>query len=330
MEKEIICAFSSDSRNLYKADIYRALSMPDDYLLHFRYKYKYVDEKIKENKNLIGKKINIFYTITKDNKPVEYISIREATIYHIEKSDYTELFNVYMKLGKFIDAEINNETENIFLGYKTLNKKVNVSWKNRVDKVNDYFEDELIYYFIKNITSKEGEVIEINNDEKNSYYALQQGSEYLINLAVGNPKLKIGSDFDNNLDINTNNADIVINSILPIELSAQFDDIQIPFFVKHSDYPKVSSHIIFQPNIKDKKVKEFVSYIKIEKKNSKGKSIYFGLLSLIALIGLFLLKDNSKSFTIFDFNLPINYALISGAVLIVLSTSILHYNYNKK
>ena len=59
----MICAFSSDSRDLYKADIYRVLSLPKDYLIHFRYKTKYVDDILLHDINkLTGRDVVIFLT----------------------------------------------------------------------------------------------------------------------------------------------------------------------------------------------------------------------------------------------------------------------------
>ena len=57
-----ICAFSSDSRELYKADIYRALALPNDHVIHFRYKRKYVDDNLFEDLNsLRNKEVIIFF-----------------------------------------------------------------------------------------------------------------------------------------------------------------------------------------------------------------------------------------------------------------------------
>ena len=42
MPSETIALFSSDARDLYKADVFRALALPAGYVLHFRYPQKYV------------------------------------------------------------------------------------------------------------------------------------------------------------------------------------------------------------------------------------------------------------------------------------------------
>ncbi len=331
MEKEILCAFSSNSRNLYKADIYRALSMPEGYILHFRYKSKYVDDRIKQDHTtLVGKKVYIFYAINENGEIKECISVREAIINHIEHSKDTDLYHIYMKLGEFAEAEINIENKKIYFGYNKLLDKKSVEWKNRIDKIKDFFDQNIIYFFIKSISKKGGKIQEIKNKEKYSYYELTQGQEYSLNLALANPIVEIGSSIDNSLLIETNNDDIVINYFKAIELSAQYDDIEIPLFVKYSDYPNIKTYIIFKPQFEDNKIAEFISFIKIEKQKNLKRSIKFGLFSILALIGFFLVKNNSQSLQIIDLNSNINFALIIGFILILCSAAGLHYYFNKK
>jgi len=333
--KEIICALSSDSRELYKADIYKTLSMPENFILHFRYKYKYVDEKILNDdiEKLKEKKVVIFFVAKKDDD-YEYISIRKANIHHIEKSDNTELVNIYLKLGEFTNTKININNNDILLKYITCNGEEKVSWKNRIEKVRNYFDKNVIYYFIENITDKKNRKISIkfNYNSKYSYYKLKQGKEYIINLAISNPFLAIGSKSENYLEVKTNNNDIILNRTLPIYSSVQFDNIQIPFFITYSNYYKITSHILFKPiiNLKENNYNEYISDIKIEKVNGYIESVIFGLLSIFFLIGFFIIKDNSYSLSLFSLKLRLNIKLVIVIIIFFISTSVLFHKYNKK
>ena len=47
MEKIIL--FSSDARDLYKEDVFKAICLPKGYVIHFRYAKEYVDDNLLKN-----------------------------------------------------------------------------------------------------------------------------------------------------------------------------------------------------------------------------------------------------------------------------------------
>ena len=60
---KVICAFSSDSRPLYIADIYRVLALPEDYIVRFRYKKKYVGDAIlNDPQSVVGADVAVFFS----------------------------------------------------------------------------------------------------------------------------------------------------------------------------------------------------------------------------------------------------------------------------
>lgn len=233
----IIGAFSSDFRPLYKADIYRALALPVGHVLHFRYKRKYVDDNLISNPSSVkNQRVVIFYT--HGNKAgdgnLTHVPIREAAVVDFEESKETDVVHVYMKLGDFCNYEVDtgNSIEkkppNKFFAELHCTKKTNdTNWQSRVTAVESLLP-QLTYFQIKGI-SIDGKRLSLSSSDcgRACFYRLLQGKRHVLHLALGNP-----SSVNAKINLQTD-TDIALNIVRPVETSVQFDDIDIPLIVQH-------------------------------------------------------------------------------------------------
>ncbi|WP_299839913.1 hypothetical protein [uncultured Tenacibaculum sp.] len=329
--KTLICSYSSDSRTLYKADIYKVLSMPKGFIIHFRYKLKYVEELISNDiKTFLNQDVIIFYTITKNVEKETNIPIRKAKLVRVDISEDTGLFHAYMELEDFVNVELKEEkpTDKFFVNsdLKIINQ--DNKWFDKIEKVKNSFGD-MLFYYIKDITTYKGKTIKATqrNDRKSSTFKLKHGEKYFIELAIGNPK-----ETDSKLKFESSSDDITANIPNPMEITAQYDDKSIPIYIKTLDVSNASSFISFNPTNSDDNVNtEYNLNIEIVKELGWKKPFFFGLLTLLTLIGFVLVKEGYDSLNrIFEWENSIDTGLILGCALMTICPAILFFHYNKK
>ncbi|MGX9461078.1 hypothetical protein ACWXWU_07495 [Shewanella sp. A14] len=334
----VICAFSSDSRELYKADIYRVLALPNDHIVHFRYKTKYVDDNLLQNTNVLkDQKIAIFFThgngLGQTATQCQHFSVRWATITQVEKSSETDVFHVYMKLLDFcnVDIDSGNSVEksppNKFLTRLNCTEKTeNKNWQSRVLAIKDYFP-EITFFHLKKVIRK-GKEIKINpqKDGKACSYKLIHGERYTLKLAVSNPNTS-----NTQIEISDSGDEITINCINPFESSIQFDDLDIPISVKTLQVFKQASLLKFKPSKmkNDSSEHEFLgeysTNIELNLNLSLKMPLIFGFFSTLAFWAILLAKPASSN-TVW----PSCTILALSTVLFYISSSMLFFLFNKK
>ncbi len=114
---ETIALFSSDARELYKADVYRALSLPTGYVLHFRYPTQYVQHEILTDlASLVNKEGVIFYVsgnnpaIPREQRQISLYSIRSVVIRDVVLDQNIGSIHLYLEMKDFIDAKPHSAT----------------------------------------------------------------------------------------------------------------------------------------------------------------------------------------------------------------------------
>ncbi len=335
MEK-FICAFSSDSRILYLADIYKVLSLPDNFVIHFRYKKKYIEQKILNDLNsYIGKTVIIFFTHTDGLNSTSFdIPVRKAILIKAEIVEQTGLFHAYMQLSNFCEVELpalvsNNLVPPItFFSEIEFNENIiNKTWIDKINNLKKYFPNHS-FYNIKSIKSIKGKIqnIKISKDKKGCFYRLKHGTKYLIDLSIGNPN-------ESNCKIHflSSSDDITANMQNPIEVTAQYDDIIVPIYLKSLNVSTESSFIRFIPCNKKTINSEFALNIEIEKKIGFRRVLNFGFFSLLTIISLLIIKENSESIgNIGHWKWNINWKVVLACITLFISSSILFSRFNKK
>jgi hypothetical protein len=337
---EIICAFSSDSRTLYQADIYRVLALPKGHVTHFRYKKMWVDNNLlSPKKNLKNKKVAIFYThgnTSEEDTSEKHISIRWAKICHTETSEETDVFHVYMKLDEFANIAIDsgNSVEKqpptkYFSKLTCTETLSDNNWQARVLAIKDHFP-KITYFHLKSIHGKCKEVnLKYENSDKFCFYNLTHGNRYTLKLALGNPGVTdlAGNTTQSNskIEIHDSSDEITINCINPLETSIQFDDYDIPISVKTLQVMKQASLLRFSPTEKDQDFGEFPTNIELNLNLTLWRPFIFGLFSVMAFWALLLARPMSSSV---EWASPL--ILVLSSIMLWLASGSLFFWFNKK
>lgn len=337
MEK-IICAFSSNYRNLYLADIYKVLAMPKDFIIHFRYKRQYVsDEIFSSPEKFLNKEVGIFFTdIDKKLDTATNYSIRISKLIKFEYSAATELCHIYLSLGDFVNINISktNDKENLptskYLIELDCDRKEVPSWFEKINQIKTFFP-WLSFYHIKSLKSWKGKTISLKTrkDKKSTYYKLTHGTKYILDLSLANP-----DKHPTKINFISSSDDVSANITNPIVLTAQFDDLTVPLYLKSLNVNNESSYIAFVPEVSEKsdleEISEFQANLEIEKGLGFKRAIGFGVLSVFALSSFWVIKDHSDSFDQFSLSLEIDWHLVFAILILFVSTSYLFSKFNKK
>lgn len=253
---DMICAFSSDSRDLYKADVYRALVLPAGHILHFRYKKSYVDSNLANDpESLKGRDLTVFFmhgNSLKEGENVEskFFPIRKGKITESYFSEETGVFHVYFSLEEFCNIKIDssNSIEKMpptnFLSKLacTVQDEGN-TWHSRILDIKDFFPD-ITFFQIHSIVNSKKDPIELKPRGVGSSccYELNHGSQYYLNISVANP-----NSTDTKIKIEDSSGEITLNCVNPFETSIQFDDHVIPLSIKSLSEDKQAAVLSFIP-----------------------------------------------------------------------------------
>lgn len=354
-----ICAFGSDARESYKADIYRSLTLPLGAILHYRYKFRYVSKEVLDDPSKFqGQNAILFFShiLNKSAEPevtgtpntpkaptlYRNHSIRWAEIHKIEKTEDTELLHVYFKLGDFCDIELNEsdttrQPGNIFFGRvrckennETLAQRTRdgiqdlsplgkTTWASRIKALSEYFP-KLPFYYIKSIKKKESRIT-FNYDEHtpSCHYPLTQGADYFIELAVSNINAS-----SLKIKISEETGELIINHSGDIQTTVEFDDYNIPIFTKPLSASTQSSVLRLCIMDEDKVMPEYDTGIDLKLELSLAEPLKFGLASLVGAASLMAVAPRAVG------TAPGAEMIIAASIGFTLAAGYLFYNFNKK
>jgi len=189
--------FSSDARDLYKEDIYRALALPEDFVLHFRYRTKYVDSDISYSPSgIVGSEGIIFHSMgnlldtREQDKEIKNVSIRSVSVKDVHKDPNTKLIHFYLQLKKFVDVKIHEDERSDklpperFVSDVQVTEGPNSSWIERIQEIEGSFSDTL-FFNLNRLSKENGTVVtpEYSSSQKKSLYRLQDEREYTLDFS---------------------------------------------------------------------------------------------------------------------------------------------------
>src|SRR4051812_22395769 len=100
MAEKVLALFSSDSRELYKADAYRVLALPTGYSLQLRYRRKHIHGGVLPKIDaLVGQKGVVFFVAGNDvsrpenERNISLTSLREFEVVSVREDAVIETFN---------------------------------------------------------------------------------------------------------------------------------------------------------------------------------------------------------------------------------------------
>jgi hypothetical protein len=326
----ILGIFSSDYREIYKADVYKSLSLPKDYIIHFRYKPKYIDPYLFSNLDqLKGKYGCIFFVpnYSEERSDLEYISIRDIKVANCIYSENTDVVHLYLLLSEYCNYEINNIVPKEKLPPKIFVSEIEIiehsdnnNWKGRIEAVNKYFSG---YSFINinNISQNETIIIpSIVNNGKNTCYDLLQGNDYRINISFANP-----NNVECKIGIIESQLEMSLFGDKPIYSNVQYDDLDYGLSIKNLQIMKQHSMINIVPIILEKEKLEYSQNIDMDLNLDPQNSLLFALLTLLAVIAYLIIAPASESTIIHPW-----WQYVISLSLLFFSSATLFFIYNKK
>jgi hypothetical protein len=199
MPLNTIAFFSSDARDLYKADVFRVLALPKNHSIQFRYQRKYIDAELLANLDQLKGKEGCVFLVTGNTNPdalpaertLELFSIRKVKILdYYNDTDKTQQIYFYLELLDFCDYEIHRDTSttklpsnNIFVSNLVVNEGPNNSWINRIERIKTAFPAHL-FFNISKIRENESVIKPIySSTDRLSYFDLKDESKYHIDMS---------------------------------------------------------------------------------------------------------------------------------------------------
>jgi hypothetical protein len=345
-----ICFFSSDARPLYTLDVFRAMSYPKGFVIHFRYQPQYVNLDLNGIKK--GQAGVIFFSIGNDlsvpiasRAPIN-ISIRDVTIHSFEEKDDTGLVHFYLQLGDFKKVTLSDkhtalEPPYIFVSELEVVDGPTAKWFEVIDLIKAKFPNQLFYKF--QLMEKDGKELSplFNDSEKQSYYDLSDESNYSMEMAFYDSEPSNSNNY-HSLMITAKNENLVkVVAPKTIDLHARRDNRKYSIFTQTVSSSEASTYINFEAILKgngqdstqkdEDQVSSADTTLKIEVTKNSGRIRWFAFYSVIAAGSLGyskLLLDKVDLKGSFDFNLA--WQFIIPIVLGFLSAYNLYRVFDKK
>nr|WP_321352633.1 hypothetical protein [uncultured Methanoregula sp.] len=95
--------FSSDSRHLYRHDIYNVLSYPEEFIIQFRYRKELMTNDLWNSTGLIGKSVIITAVVKNNQDEIEFIPLRKGQIITTKKFADDVLILTLKLLDEWVD-----------------------------------------------------------------------------------------------------------------------------------------------------------------------------------------------------------------------------------
>lgn len=323
--------FSSDARTLYKADIYRALTLPTGSILHFRYGNQYVSTEISTNpEDLKNESAVIFFsagndlTVPKEKREIKHISVRNVRVVntHID-DDQENLLHFYLELRDFVNYGIIDEEENkaFFVRRVNVEKREDNSWAERVRAVTPYFPDQL--FFRLKAIRKEREVISPKYDSASNegYFILDDESIYNVDIAIED-----NSDGDSTLHVETTGESFDLHIPEKFSLGALRDFQTFRLTTKNLSLQETYGFIRIYSNA----TPLFDVIVPVRVRRSRFKSLKFAVFSALAALGVMLGTLATKDFNQVNFSVLKFILAILSLALIGAAAGFLYREFNKK
>jgi hypothetical protein len=337
-----ICFFSSDSRPLYKKDVFRVMALPSGYIVHFRYQFIHVDlDKLKLD-SYINKKCMLFFSSgnnLENSIKIFNMSLREGIIEDIKKNDDTGLIHFYLKLGDYRDFvigpnQLDKLPKNKFAAEIEGSEGEIKQWHEIVSNIKGSFRDQLMYKinFTKNNSSQEITPV-FNKTESQSYYQLEDESSYALNIAFYDTSDPSENKYQS-IKIEQDGELLKINAPSIIEVGALRDNKSFNVYTNSLNSNNSFTYLDINSNNKDSINSDDERYnveIQIQINKNKNRSLKFAFFSILAILSVGLDKLLTDKIDITgSFNVKLTIGLVVALFLGAFSAYKLYNLFNKK
>jgi hypothetical protein len=348
--------FSSDISTLYKKDVLSAISLPEDYCVHFRYpKENLLEEFMKRLNGMFEKEGVIIYVSGNDHKKtdqekeIRFLPIRNVRVKDVYVDDSTGLVHFYLKLGPIIDSndvpiqEAGNKNRNLppynFITHQTHWSSSICKWHKKVESLVN-FDNDFNNYLFFNINIRHSEKfynsqVEIIYDdvESTSIFNLREDKNYLLDVAVYNSSADKNKFEDYSLKIKYDSDDFFITNPEKITIGAISDNRKFKIITRDIKTTSSSAYLKFF-SFKNDGSDEVVKYeelVRLNIKRNRSKLFKFLGINLFGITGTSLLAWSASQLSKENTNKGIflTLSLFSVICILISSTGQFHF-FNKR
>jgi hypothetical protein len=323
-----VCFFSSDARPLYKQDVFRAMSYPNGYVIHFRYQQQHVNGGLQE---LLTKPGVIFFSMGNDlqvepkDRVITHASIREVKVHSIETATDTGQIHFYLELGDFKVITLGQNSADIMPPNKFVTELEIVDgpvaqWYQIIDIIKTSFPKQLFYKF-QILDKKNRGLLPLSYDkvEKQSFYKLSDEKSYALEMAFYDTESSNSNNY-HSLKISAID-DKLLQVVAPatIDLEARRDNRVYSLFTKTVSSSNSFTYINFETLLKTagsaastEESSKIDTTLKIQVKKSLNRSLAFALYSLMAALAIGyakVLTDQVDVHGTFNTNLTLQFVI---------------------
>ncbi len=193
MAAETLAFFGSDSRPLYKTNIFRALSLPKGYVLQYRYRRELIHGDLIVNLQALGTQSAVLYFATgndlqipEDQRQLVYHPIRHVKIKKVIDDRVIGVVHFFLEMGDFADAIPHPSTPAAKLSPKRLVTRITTqdvpgkNWADRVKGLRAHLPDQQFFQVVA--VKKGGKTIDtvFSDPDRSSRYPLTEEIGYQI------------------------------------------------------------------------------------------------------------------------------------------------------
>ena len=319
--------FSSDARPLYKRDVFRALSYPTNFVIHFRYQRIHIEG---DPATFIGKNGVIFLSMGNDltkneiDRTIVNTSIRNVAVQSVEESKDTGLIHFYLRLGDFKKYTIGNNATAIMPPIKLVTEldlatENDIIWHELIDLIKPSFPNQLFYKFkLLRRQDKAQVAVAYNSDEKQSFYRLNDENSYILEMSFYDTEPSSSNNYHSLKVTPMNQQFIKLVAPETIDIEARRDNRSYTLFTQTIASSNSYTYLNFETITKsitavNTETKPIVdTTLKIELIKNRSRSFWFAFHSILAAISLGYAKILSDKVDIngsFSWNLTWQFVL---------------------
>jgi hypothetical protein len=348
--------YSSDISTLFKKDVLSAISLPEDYSVHFRYpKENLQDDFIKKLGGMLEKEGVIVYvsgndhTKKEEDREIKFFPIRNVRVKDVYIDDPTGMVHFHLKLGPIIDSndiplqETGNKDKSLppynFIKHQTRWSSSICKWHKKVESLVDFdnnFKDFLFF----NINLRHSEKyyncqVEVAYDsiESASIFKLHEDKNYLLDIAVYNSSADKNKFEDFSIKIEYDTDDFFITNPERIVIGAVSDYRKFKIITRDIKTKSSSAYLklISYKNDGSTDTVRYEELIRLDIKRSSTKLYKFIFISLFGVFGTSMLALSVSQLNKVNANTSFFIPLLVLALisLMISATGQFHY-FNKR
>jgi hypothetical protein len=348
--------FSSDIYTLYKKDVLSAISLPEEYCIHFRYPKSLIPpQTLNSVKELIEKEGVIVYVTGNDynrnvnDRNISFFPLRNVRVKNAYFERGTELLHVFLKLGAFIESStlpiqvLNNANQDIPPHKFIFNVPAWTSniaeWHQKVKGL-VAFDNDFNNHLFFNVNIRYAEEfssgqVEISYDriEDSSYFELLEDKNYMLDVAIYNSSQNINQFEDYTLKLFYDSDDFFVTNPENISIGADADNRKYKLVTKDINSPTSSAYLKFQ-SFKMENDRANIIYdelVRINIKRSSNKVLRFIIFNMLGIAGTFLLAYSASQITNTNANKSLTLFIVFFSILMMgISAVGQFYYFNKR